>query len=116
MSADTPPTFLWHTATDDAVPFENSFLFANAILKNKGSLEMHIYPNGGHGLALGTEETKSILFGHSMGASTTFEYVRNYGVSRLKSVSIFDMTPKLVNDGEWNLGLYHGKYKREDVH
>jgi non-heme chloroperoxidase len=56
------------------------------------------------------------LVGHSMGASTIFDYVRNYGVSRLKSVSIFDMTPKLVNDGEWNLGLYHGKYKSEDLH
>lgn len=56
------------------------------------------------------------LVGHSMGASTTFEYVRNYGITRLKSVSIFDMTPKLVNDDEWKLGLYHGKYTREDVH
>jgi acetyl esterase/lipase len=59
VSTETPPAFLWHTATDNAVPVENSFLFANAILKNKGSLEMHIYPNGAHGLALGTEETKS---------------------------------------------------------
>lgn len=55
------------------------------------------------------------LVGHSMGASTTFEYVKNYGVSRLKSVSIFDMTPKLLNDDEWKLGLYHGKYTKEDV-
>lgn len=54
------------------------------------------------------------LVGHSMGASISFEYVKNFGVRRLKSVSIFDMTPKLVNDGDWNLGLYHGKYTRED--
>lgn len=54
------------------------------------------------------------LVGHSMGGSTTFEYVRNFGVHRLKSVSIFDMTPKLVNEEDWNLGLYHGKYTRED--
>jgi acetyl esterase/lipase len=59
VSTETPPTFLWHTATDDAVPVENSIMFANAILKNKGSLELHIYPRGGHGLSLGTEETKS---------------------------------------------------------
>ncbi|SER51772.1 alpha/beta fold hydrolase [Psychrobacillus sp. OK032] len=54
------------------------------------------------------------LVGHSMGASVSFEYVKIYGVQRLKSVSIFDMTPKLVNDGDWKLGLYHGKYTRED--
>lgn len=54
------------------------------------------------------------LVGHSMGASTTFEYVKNFGVSKLKAISIFDMTPKLVNEGNWNLGLYHGKYTRED--
>jgi acetyl esterase/lipase len=61
VSIDTPPTFLWHTTTDEAVPVENSFLFGEAILKSKGSLEMHIYPKGVHGLALGTEETKSTV-------------------------------------------------------
>ena len=59
VTPDTPPTFLWHTYMDDAVPIENSFLFANSLLKNKVSLEMHIYPKGIHGLSLGTEETKA---------------------------------------------------------
>ncbi|MGJ7913119.1 alpha/beta hydrolase [Neobacillus sp. LXY-1] len=59
VSTDTPPTFLWHTYTDEPVPVENSFLFANALLKNKVSLEMHIFPYGIHGLSLGTEETKA---------------------------------------------------------
>jgi pimeloyl-ACP methyl ester carboxylesterase len=58
--------------------------------------------------------TDVTLVGHSMGASTAFAYIRNYGVSRLKSVSIFDMTPKLINDDNWKLGLYHGKYTRDD--
>lgn len=58
VSTDTPPTFLWHTYTDEAVPVENSFLFASALLKNKVPLELHIYPKGEHGLSLGTEETK----------------------------------------------------------
>ncbi|MEH7480970.1 alpha/beta hydrolase [Neobacillus drentensis] len=58
VSTDTPPTFLWHTYTDNAVPVENSFLFASALLNNKVPLEMHIYPKGVHGLSLGTEETK----------------------------------------------------------
>lgn len=58
VTAKTPPTFLWHTYTDIAVPVENSFMFAEALLKHKVPLEMHIYPNGVHGLSLGTEETK----------------------------------------------------------
>lgn len=58
VTDQTPPTFLWHTYTDDLVAVENSFMFAGALLKNKVSMEMHIYPKGAHGLSLGTEETK----------------------------------------------------------
>lgn len=58
VTDQTPPTFLWHTFTDEAVPVENSFLFAAALLKHKVPLEVHIYPKGAHGLSLGTEETK----------------------------------------------------------
>jgi non-heme chloroperoxidase len=46
------------------------------------------------------------LAGHSMGTSITFEYVKTFGVSRLKSVTLLDMTPKLVNDGTRNLGRF----------
>lgn len=55
------------------------------------------------------------LVGWSMGGSTSFEYVRKYGVNRLKSLTIFDMTPKLLNDEEWKLGLFHGKYDIQDA-
>lgn len=56
---DMPPVFLWHTVTDGTVPVENSMLFASALRKSGISFEMHLYPKGGHGLALGTEETDS---------------------------------------------------------
>ncbi|WP_035345357.1 alpha/beta hydrolase [Halalkalibacter hemicellulosilyticus] len=59
VTAHTPPTFLWHTYTDEAVPVQNSFMFAQALLKYQVPLEMHIYPRGIHGLSLGTEETKA---------------------------------------------------------
>ncbi|WP_010282104.1 alpha/beta hydrolase [Bacillus timonensis] len=58
VSDETPPTFLWHTASDNAVPVENSMLFAQSLLQHKVPLEMHIYPEGVHGLSLGTEETQ----------------------------------------------------------
>lgn len=57
VSKDTPPTFLWHTYTDESVPVNNSLMFADALLSKNISLEMHIYPHGHHGLSLGTEET-----------------------------------------------------------
>ncbi|WP_249870691.1 alpha/beta fold hydrolase [Oceanobacillus saliphilus] len=56
------------------------------------------------------------LAGHSMGTSVIFDYVRAFGVSKLKSVTLLDMTPKLVNDESWNLGLFHGEYHLEDAH
>lgn len=55
-----------------------------------------------------------LLGGWSMGASTTFEYVKTYGVEKLSSVVLFDMTPKLINDDEWNMGLWHGNYFLQD--
>lgn len=52
----TPRTFLWHTWTDQSVPVENSLLLAQALRKAGVSVEMHLYPNGAHGLSLATEE------------------------------------------------------------
>lgn len=57
VTKQTPPTFLWHTATDEAVPVENSILFFQALRSAGVSAEMHIYPVGSHGLVLATEET-----------------------------------------------------------
>ena len=57
VTPDTPPTFLWHTATDETVPVENSLYFFQACLQQGVSAELHIYPVGGHGLSLANEET-----------------------------------------------------------
>lgn len=51
-----PPVFLWHTAEDESVPVQNSLLFADALVKAKIPVEMHIFPHGVHGLSLATEE------------------------------------------------------------
>jgi acetyl esterase/lipase len=55
VTSQTPPTFLWHTADDAAVPVENSLLFASALSRNKVPFELHVYESGRHGLGLGTE-------------------------------------------------------------
>lgn len=53
----TPKTFIWHTFEDGCVPMENTLLFAQGLRKNNIPFEMHIYPEGGHGLSLANEET-----------------------------------------------------------
>ena len=50
-----PPAFLWHTFSDDTVPFWNSFRFAEALGKTGIPVEYHLYPCGMHGLSLATE-------------------------------------------------------------
>jgi acetyl esterase/lipase len=57
VSKITPPVFIWHTFDDSAVPVENTLLFANGLRKNNIPFEMHIYPQGVHGLSLSTKET-----------------------------------------------------------
>ena len=57
VNPDTPPTFLWHTFNDSAVPVENSLMYATALRENGIPFEMHIYPDGDHGLVLGTDLT-----------------------------------------------------------
>jgi acetyl esterase/lipase len=52
VTGDTPPTFLWHTAEDTAVPAENSLMFAMALQKNGVPYDLHIYEKGRHGMGL----------------------------------------------------------------
>ncbi|OGV41148.1 MAG: hypothetical protein A2X48_11865 [Lentisphaerae bacterium GWF2_49_21] len=47
-----PPVFLWHTATDALVPVENSLFFAEAMSREKVPFELHVYPEGPHGMGL----------------------------------------------------------------
>ena len=55
VTADTPPTFLWHTAEDALVPVQNSLSFASAVAEQNIPVELHIYPKGPHGLSLGDQ-------------------------------------------------------------
>ena len=57
VSEKTSPCFLWHTFEDQAVPVENSLLFAMALKKAGVSCEMHIFPHGPHGLSLANSDT-----------------------------------------------------------
>ncbi|MDI9499113.1 MAG: alpha/beta hydrolase [Bacillota bacterium] len=54
VTPETPPCFLWHTANDEAVPVANSLLFAGALARAGVPFELHVYPDGEHGLSLGS--------------------------------------------------------------
>ncbi len=55
----TPPAFIFHTFMDNVVPVENALLFGQALAKHNVPFEMHIYPNGVHGLSLANEVTST---------------------------------------------------------
>lgn len=52
VTAQTPPTFLFHTDADSGVPAENSVAFYLALRKAKVPAELHIYEKGPHGVGL----------------------------------------------------------------
>jgi acetyl esterase/lipase len=60
VTAQTPPTFLVHSEDDKAVPVENSISYYLACLKNNVPVEMHLYPQGGHGYGLRTAKYGSL--------------------------------------------------------
>ena len=55
VTSDCPPAFIWHTFTDELVPVENSIYFAAALVEEKVSTELHIFPGGPHGLSVANE-------------------------------------------------------------
>jgi acetyl esterase/lipase len=56
VTSETPPTFLFHTDGDQAVPSENSVLFYLALRKAGVPAEMHIYERGNHGVGLAQKD------------------------------------------------------------
>lgn len=56
VTAETPPTFLFHTSEDTGVPPENSVLFYLALRKAKVPAELHIYERGPHGVGLAAKD------------------------------------------------------------
>ena len=52
VTAKTPPTFLFSTNADTAVPSENSVRFYLALRQAKVPAEIHIFENGPHGVGL----------------------------------------------------------------
>jgi acetyl esterase/lipase len=52
VTAETPPTFLFHTNADTTVPVENSIYYFLALRKAGVPAEMHIFKDGAHGAGM----------------------------------------------------------------
>jgi acetyl esterase/lipase len=65
VTAATPPAFLVHAANDKSVSPMNSLLFYQALLQHQVAASLHIFPQGGHAIALrnnpGTADTWTML-------------------------------------------------------
>jgi acetyl esterase/lipase len=56
VTAQTPPTFLFHTDEDSGVPAENSIAFYLALRRAGVPAELHIYQSGQHGVGLAQKD------------------------------------------------------------
>lgn len=63
VTAQTPPTFLWSTNTDTAVPPENSVAFYLALRKAGVPAELHIFAEAPHGVGLDLKDPAVGMWG-----------------------------------------------------
>ncbi len=56
----TPKAFIWHTFSDDCVHVSNSLDYANALKDKNVPVELHIYPDGPHGMGLADKDDSKI--------------------------------------------------------
>lgn len=52
VSDRTPPAFIWHTAADEGVPVAGSLLYAKSLHAHGVPVELHVFPDGPHGMGL----------------------------------------------------------------
>ncbi|MGK9219152.1 MULTISPECIES: alpha/beta hydrolase [unclassified Microbacterium] len=50
----TPPTFLWHTAADEAVPVTHALAYTRALVRHGVPADLHVFAEGAHGKGLAT--------------------------------------------------------------
>jgi acetyl esterase/lipase len=56
IDAETPPTFLWHTADDEGVDVAHSLSYARGLAARSVPFELHVFPHGRHGLGLAEDD------------------------------------------------------------
>lgn len=59
VTADMPPTFLWHCMGDESVPAENSLLLLSAMRRAGVPCECHLFEGGAHGISMCNQEVET---------------------------------------------------------
>lgn len=59
MHENTPPTLIWFTADDAAVPVENAYLYTMELQRHKVPHALHVFESGRHGLGLSLDNAES---------------------------------------------------------
>lgn len=75
VSADIPPTFIYHTTNDDLVPVAGSVRYYAALEELGVPVEMHLFANGHHGTGLGGTDPSLQLWPVTLG-----EWMRGRGL------------------------------------
>lgn len=75
VSQQTPPTFLFHTVADQAVPVENSIEYFKACRRHGVPVELHVFDQGRHGLGLARDTP-----GASQWPALCAQWLRGLGV------------------------------------
>ncbi|MBO4591678.1 MAG: alpha/beta hydrolase [Eubacterium sp.] len=91
VTPDTPPCFIWQTATDDLVPVENSYLMAEAMRKAGVNYAHYVFPKGIHGLSVANEE----MINGWTGEEYTFDQLWR-AVDAVKKGEAIDVSPERI--------------------
>ena len=59
VTAQMPPTFVWHCVGDESVPVENTLLLTTAMQRAGVPYECHLFAGGAHGVSMCDQEVET---------------------------------------------------------
>ena len=121
ISGEGPPLIMLHGWTAN---HQEWFPFLGELVAHHRVFRWDARGHGGHALTQPADPTvermardlanlishygldQGTAVGHSMGALTLWQYIRNFGTERLAKVCFVDQSPKLITDPSWEHGIY----------
>lgn len=62
ITANTPPTFIWHTKADPLVPYSHSVKYYETLQAASVKSELHLFDKGTHGLGLAEDSEEAYVW------------------------------------------------------